>query len=220
MKTLSKIVLPVLFPFLLLVAWMLVLLSPLFIQLEYRRPGFPPDPFGFTIAERIHFADVSRSFLLSEQPGTYFDQFHLADGSPLYNDREIGHMVDVQRLAMAAIRLWAVCLVLSLAAGVFLFLRDKPGLRAALAWGSGITLIILAAAILLVGLAWNTVFVDFHRIFFSGDSWMFPYSDSLIRLFPVEFWQDAVAVAVGGMTVTALAIWIWASAIFAKLRRR
>ena len=29
------------------------------------------------------------------------------------------------------------------------------------------------------------------QIFFKGDSWLFYYSDTLIRLFPIRFWQDA-----------------------------
>ena len=34
-------------------------------------------------------------------------------------------------------------------------------------------------------------FTDFHGLFFSGNSWQFLYSDTLIRLFPLRFWQDA-----------------------------
>jgi hypothetical protein len=37
---------------------------------------------------------------------------------------------------------------------------------------------------------WN-FFTGFHTLFFEGDSWMFLYSDTLIRLFPIRFWQDA-----------------------------
>jgi integral membrane protein (TIGR01906 family) len=34
-------------------------------------------------------------------------------------------------------------------------------------------------------------FIFFHSIFFKGDSWLFYYSDTLIRLFPIRFWEDA-----------------------------
>jgi len=33
-------------------------------------------------------------------------------------------------------------------------------------------------------------FTLFHELFFTGDSWIFEYSDTLIRLFPLRFWQD------------------------------
>jgi len=35
-------------------------------------------------------------------------------------------------------------------------------------------------------------FADFHHLFFQGNSWLFPDSDTLIRLYPLQFWQDAV----------------------------
>ncbi len=38
-------------------------------------------------------------------------------------------------------------------------------------------------------------FTLFHQVFFEGDSWLFLYSDTLIRLFPIRFWQDAVLAA-------------------------
>ena len=37
---------------------------------------------------------------------------------------------------------------------------------------------------------WN-FFAGFHHLFFTGDSWLFLFSDTLIRLFPIRFWQDA-----------------------------
>jgi hypothetical protein len=36
---------------------------------------------------------------------------------------------------------------------------------------------------------------------------MFPYSDTLIRLFPETFWQDGFASAVIGMLATCLLVW-------------
>jgi len=38
-------------------------------------------------------------------------------------------------------------------------------------------------------------FAGFHSLFFEGDSWLFLYSDTLIRLFPIRFWQDAFLLA-------------------------
>jgi uncharacterized membrane protein len=35
-------------------------------------------------------------------------------------------------------------------------------------------------------------FTDFHGLFFKGQSWLFPDSDTLIRLYPLKFWEDAV----------------------------
>ena len=50
---------------------------------------------------------------------------------------------------------------------------------------------------------WN-FFAWFHSLFFTGNSWIFEYSDTLIRLFPIRFWQDtflaaAIIVLAGGL---------------------
>jgi integral membrane protein (TIGR01906 family) len=46
----------------------------------------------------------------------------------------------------------------------------------------------------------------FHSLFFKGDSWLFAYSDTLIRLFPIRFWQDAVIGIVGLALLLGLAL--------------
>jgi uncharacterized membrane protein len=43
---------------------------------------------------------------------------------------------------------------------------------------------------LLVFVAWQTWFEFFHRLFFLPGSWLFSYQDTLIRLFPMQFWFD------------------------------
>ncbi len=207
MKRITRILLPILFPIVLLLVWLFILLSPAFIQLEYRRPGFPPDPMGFSTEERIHWADVSRIFLLSGEGPEFFGQYSLADGAPLYNEREIQHMVDVQKLVAKAALVLAFGGPAFLAAGVYLFWKDRRALRTSLLTGASITLLLILATVLGAALAWEWIFVTFHRIFFAGNTWLFPYTDTLIRLFPVEFWQDVVTALVGGIAITALVVW-------------
>jgi integral membrane protein (TIGR01906 family) len=59
-------------------------------------------------------------------------------------------------------------------------------------------------------------FVLFHRVFFQGDSWLFAYSDTLIQLFPVQFWMDATA----GMAVLAVAASVLLGGVAYVLSRR
>jgi uncharacterized membrane protein len=60
---------------------------------------------------------------------------------------------------------------------------------------------VLLGMFIFPGLFW-AFFTGFHALFFTGDSWLFEYSDTLIRLFPLRFWQDtflfAAAIAVLG----------------------
>jgi uncharacterized membrane protein len=48
----------------------------------------------------------------------------------------------------------------------------------------------------------DVFFTWFHGLFFEGDSWLFLFSDTLIRLFPIRFWEDAfllaAVIALGG----------------------
>ncbi len=71
-----------------------------------------------------------------------------------------------------------------------------------------ITIVVLGTLILLLLLSFDLVFVNFHRVFFEGDSWLFLYSDTLIRLFPERFWMDAF-ILVGVFTLlSGLGLWL------------
>ena len=62
--------------------------------------------------------------------------------------------------------------------------------RRGLALGGWLTVGLIVAILMGVALSFNSLFTEFHRIFFTGDTWIFLYSDTLIRLFPIRFWQD------------------------------
>lgn len=180
-----------------------LLLTKGFVRLEYALPGFPADPYGFTKTDRIHYADLSLEYLLNDQGIDFLGDLTLADGSPLYNSRELRHMSDVKQVTRSALQVWigsgvaAVVLAAALwqLAGVQELVR---GLR------SGAILTVGVMLVLIVGLVlgFSVLFVGFHRVFFEGNTWLFEYSDSLIRLFPERFWQ----VAFGTIAVATLAM--------------
>ena len=69
----------------------------------------------------------------------------------------------------------------------------------------------LVIAIGLFGaIAFWQLFTLFHALFFQGDSWQFLFSDTLIRLFPIQFWQDAFiwagVISIGGALGLALGL--------------
>ena len=59
---------------------------------------------------------------------------------------------------------------------------------------------LIAAILVYLALNFNALFVTFHRIFFEGETWIFKYSDTLIRLFPIRFWRDAF-ISVGAFSL-------------------
>ncbi len=174
-------------------------MTPLFLQLEYNRPGFPPDRYGFTTADRLRLAPYPLDYMIYGYDIGYLADLQHPEGGPLYNANELRHMVDVQRVTQAAFALLAVGLVLAAAALVALWRANRPGLYRALmqagvlTWGIIITIVVLAVAM------WDTFFTLFHQLFFEEGTWRFLYSDTLIRLFPEQFWFDA-ALTIGALT--------------------
>jgi integral membrane protein (TIGR01906 family) len=176
-----------------------ILLSPLFINVEYRMPYFPADDYGMTRAERLHWAPFALKYLVNSSDISYLGDLKFEDGSPLYNRRELSHMADVKNVVQGALNAWYVSLF-GLTALALLASKGKwmpeyvRGLRRGGMWMIGLaTALGLVAG---VGIAVNPdvfweFFSLFHQVFFTGDSWLFYYSDTLIRLFPIRFWEDA-----------------------------
>lgn len=186
-----------------------LLLTDTFVQIEYNMPYFPEDPYGMTKEERLTYAPIALAYLLNDAGISYLGDLTFEDGSPLYNERELRHMEDVKALTGAFLNVWYVVLLL-LVVMVLTAWRTgwlKP-LRQMVSRAGLNTIILLGTLVLFLLLSFNVVFTGFHRIFFEGDSWIFLFSDTLIRLFPLRFWQDAF-IFVGVFTVAGgLALWL------------
>lgn len=212
----SKFLLIIAVPVFIVTASVRLLINPLYPQIEYNLPGFPPDTYGFTPQERLQWASISLNFIWSSNDVSYFNQFKLADGAPLYNDREISHMQDVKNLADAMV-------IVLVAATAFLILGGLvswriKGLRAyfrSLSRGGFVMVTIVALILLGTVVAFNWLFTEFHRIFFIGNTWLFYFSDTFIRLFPMQFWQD-LFIAVGVLCIILGLVFAFAGRRLAK----
>ncbi len=169
--------------------------SPSFPEFEYNR--ISPDQFGFSKEERLQFATATLDYLRrpesAQQVINLLEDVRLPGGeSPLYNQREIGHMLDVKNV-IDTIRssFWIVAI---LVAGGLIFLFLKPETRVqgykAIMYGGAFTTGVLLIMLVLILISWNLVFTQFHEVLFPPDTWTFYFSDSLIRLFPEQFWFD------------------------------
>jgi integral membrane protein (TIGR01906 family) len=193
-----------------------ILLTPLFLQVEYNMPYFPRDPYGFTKADRLKWAPYALNYLTNSADISYLGNLKFEDGTSLYNERELSHMNDVKRVTQGALKVW----YLSIAALALLGLWAWTG-----GWGQayriglmrgGWLMVLLAITIGLIAVVGISAdpdlffrfFAGFHSLFFEGDSWLFLFSDTLIRLFPIRFWQDAflfaALIALGGGTALGL----------------
>jgi integral membrane protein (TIGR01906 family) len=211
--TLLGAILVALLPVVLVLTNVRLLMTRAFLAIEYRMPGFPQDPFGFNREDRLHWAPIALDYLLNHEGTAFLGDLRFEDGTPVYNARELRHMDDVKRLTQAALKVWEGGLLMAAAAVTSLFLA-REGRRAwrALSIGSLLTLALMLALAVGLAMAFSVVFVGFHRIFFQGDTWLFLYSDTLIRLFPERFWQDA-------FVFIALATLAEAGAIYLAARR-
>jgi integral membrane protein (TIGR01906 family) len=195
MKNFSRILawlVTIFVPFALTFLGLRLLLTPVFPQVEYRTPGFPADDYGFTVQDRLHWSTISIDYLVNNADISFLGNLTFPDGSPLFNERELSHMHDVKQVVKPVLWIGYTVWVLLLGLGLWArfggwwqeYLR---GLRR----GGWLT---LALVVVLGGFAavsfWQ-FFTVFHELFFSGGSWLFLYSDTLIRLFPLPFWQDA-----------------------------
>src|SRR5215211_4567907 len=187
-----------------------VLLSPIFYKTEYNMPYFPPDEYGFTKADRLKWAPYAVNYLVNNADISYLGDLKFEDGKPLYNERELSHMKDVKRVTQGALQVWHLSLAVLVLLGVWAWFGDwwdfyLLGLVRGgwLMVGLSVTIgLIVVVGILVNPNVFDTFFIAFHSLFFEGDSWIFLFSDTLIRLFPIRFWEDAflwaAVVALGG----------------------
>ncbi|MDV7390213.1 DUF1461 domain-containing protein, partial [Arthrospira platensis SPKY1] len=59
--------------------------------------------------------------------------------------------------------------------------------------------------LLFMGVAWGAFFTLFHDLFFPPGTWTFNYTDSLIRLFPEQFWFDFALLWTGSILLLGAA---------------
>ena len=200
-------------PFFLVLTVTQVLISDWYPRYEYAKPGFPPDPYGFTQSERLDLSLVSIHFLRSpESPEVAIEMLEAqrlpGSDQPLFDPYELSHMMDVKRLTDL---LWKVHIVAGtvVVAGLILLLARRETRTTGydvLISGGGFTAVLLLGLVLFVLLSWREFFITFHDAFFPPGTWTFDWSNSLIRLFPDQFWFDAGTILTVGSLILGLLV--------------
>ncbi|SDI90138.1 integral membrane protein TIGR01906 [Arthrobacter subterraneus] len=195
-----QVMIAVFFPVILLAAAVRAVTTPLFLWVEYHRPGFPADSYGFSTEDRMTYGSYTMDYILNWAPARYLGDLVNADGDQLFLDSEVGHMADVKGVLATGFVVATVLALLAVAACIYLARKYPGGIRRALFAGATATLV-LAIALAVAGiLAWETFFTQVHALFFADGTWTFRLDDTLIRLFPAQFWIDAAA-AVGAIVL-------------------
>lgn len=169
-----------------------LLLTHVFPQIEYRLPGFPKDDFGFNLQDRLKWSKISIDYLTNNASISFLGDLTFPDGTGLFNDRELSHMQDVKNVVKPVLWIGYGDWFLLVGLGLWACFGDWWRQYVRGVWRGGLLMLGLVVLIgIFASINFWQFFTDFHGLFFTGNSWQFLYSDTLIRLFPLRFWQDA-----------------------------
>lgn len=178
-----------------------LLMTDTYLSIEYHKPDFPVDGYGLTLNDRLHYGVYAVNYLTNSTDISYLGNLKFPNGQPFFNSRELQHMADVKRVTQAALSIGLAVFVILVLLALLMgrSVAGRSALRLGLFRGAVLTLGLLLALATGVLLAWDAFFTSFHELFFTNGTWQFEYSDSLIRLYPERFWQDA-ALTIGGLS--------------------
>ncbi len=209
-KDLFGWIISLLTPVLLVLTVVRLLLTPLFLQVEYNLPAFPPDPYGFNKPERLYWSRIALDYLLNDQGIEFLGNLKFENGDPVYNQRELKHMVDVKNVVQKMLLVWYVIAAFFILTGIFEWRSGAwKEFKKALSRGGLLTIFVLVFVLLFVLVGFGVFFVAFHNAFFEPGTWTFLWSDTLIRLFPERFWRDAFLFVGGFAMFIGWGLWQW-----------
>ncbi|MDQ0029249.1 TIGR01906 family membrane protein [Arthrobacter bambusae] len=199
-----QVLLAVFYPVVLLVLAIRAVASPLFLWVEYYRPGFPGDGYGFNADDRMTYGSYALDYLSNWSGPRYLGDLVNRNGEKLFKEGEVSHMADVKTVMLSAFGAGALMIIIGILAMIYLRKRSTGGIRRGLFAGSIVTLVLIIGLGTLAALGWQQFFTEFHHIFFANGTWTFALDDTLIRLFPGQYWMDS-GIAIGALVfVTAL----------------
>jgi len=153
----------------------------------------------------------------------YFNSDEELLDTDLFNQRELSHLKDVKGLIQLdyTLQIASLSFVVVFVAGNFALRRRAFGRMLAkyLYWASGATVGLLALFGLWASTDFNSLFLLFHLIGFRNDLWQLNPGDTMILMFPPEFFSDAALFAAGATIVEALIIGGTAWAVLRVTRR-
>lgn len=205
-----SVLIAIIVPLLLMMTSIRILLNPFFLDYEYNLPNFPVDEFGFTKADRLNWGKQSLVYLTNNAGPEFLADLKFEDGDPIYNERELSHMVDVKNLVQLMIKIMIPMAIFLLLAWVLAWrLGWTSQFWRSVSLGGWLTLGMIGLILVGVVVNFDALFTSFHHLFFTGSTWLFYTNDTLIRLFPEKLWSDAftfmgVFTLVGGVICTFL----------------
>ena len=192
LSTLAAWVLSLAIPILLVVTPLYIYISPGFVRHEYRLKHIPPSDL-FTSEERLRISDPILLYLLGRASVDEMAATRTDHGLEALRPDEVQHLVDVKVVTdgfFAGHRIAMTAALLALA--VLLTPPARPMVPNALRQGVWIAGGLMVFVLIFAAIDFDLFFTRFHQIFFTAESWLFYWDDTLIQLYPLPFWVDAV----------------------------
>jgi integral membrane protein (TIGR01906 family) len=201
LSSLVRIVVILAVPILLIASPLYLYVSSGFVSFQYDR-WYVETSSRFEREEREALSDVLIGFLRHRATEADMATLRTRDGALAMRPEEVQHIVDVGRVMDGFfVAQWVALGLLTAAVALAAASRRWRELAQGLTLGVWITMGLMATVLLGAMVNFDAFFTLFHKLFFTGDSWLFYVEDMLIQLYPIGFWVGAVTLMV--LTIVA-----------------
>jgi len=189
---LAGIITVVAMPLLLLALPLCLFVTPAFVRHEYSQRSVPrADRFGDE--ERLRLSDTILHYLRGKKSREALESMRTDSGELALSASEVQHLADVKSVTDAIFQAGAIAGVVQILCLVVQWQSSKCHLLPArLRQGVWLTAAFIGLVAVSAAMDFDVFFTRFHQIFFAPGTWIFDSSDTLIQLYPLPFWVDAV----------------------------
>lgn len=168
-----------------------------------------PSKVEMTLQELTRAGESLRDYFLGRIDTPQIETEIRGIARPLYNQKELDHLVDVRELFAKGFVAQKVCWLVALSSIAYFALgpnRSLPSLGKALAISGATGIGALALLAIPAAMNFTDWWTKFHLLSFTNDLWLLdPRTDWLINMFPEGFFFRAVrAIGLRSLTVSTL----------------
>ncbi len=139
--------------------------------------------------------DEMLDYLKGKRPDLIMHAEIRGEYQQVFQEREILHMVDVQRLFVGGMNIRNITAIIGAVLLLLLFIMEKkkalkPLCKSYLWVMSAILAVAIVLGIIMI-IDFNALFLQFHHLFFDNDLWLLDINtDVLIQMLPEEFFNE------------------------------
>ncbi|MGN0158685.1 MAG: TIGR01906 family membrane protein [Brotaphodocola sp.] len=165
------------------------------------------DDVQMEMDDLLEVTDEMMNYLRGDRADLHIPTIVNGEPREFFNQREIAHMEDVQKLFLGGFTIRRICIGIMAVSVLLLFILKanfKKILPKTICHGTIVFFAVTAALAALISTNFTKYFIIFHKIFFRNDLWLLdPNTDLLINIVPEPFFVDTASniAAVFGVSV-------------------